>query len=124
MDARPVSHPTDQTLSSYGLGKLDDASQRAVDDHLEHCPACRNRVAELSADSFLGRIRDARVQGSAPDPAVSSTEGLSTLEGRAASPAPRRRTRSRRAWLNTPTMRFGANWAAVAWESSIWPRIR
>ncbi len=58
MDARPDQHPTDQTLSSYGLGKLDDASADAVNKHLEQCPDCRNRVAEMSADSFLERVRD------------------------------------------------------------------
>ncbi len=59
MDAHPISHPTDRTLGSYGLGKLDDGSAKAVNKHLEQCSDCRKRVAELSADSFLGRIREA-----------------------------------------------------------------
>ena len=59
MDAHTL-HPTDQTLSSYGLGKLDDRSAEAVNEHLEQCPDCRKRVAEMSADSFLGRLRDAQ----------------------------------------------------------------
>jgi formylglycine-generating enzyme required for sulfatase activity/serine/threonine protein kinase len=70
MNAHPVSHPTDQTLSSYGLGKLDDGSMDAVHRHLEHCPNCRRRVAGLSADSFLGRIRAAQ-------PTDKSTDGKS-----------------------------------------------
>ncbi len=49
MDAHPVSHPTDQTLSSYGLGKLDDGSAEAVHKHLEKCPACRNLYDILQA---------------------------------------------------------------------------
>ena len=69
MVAHPTSHPTDKTLSSYGLGKLDDASAEAVNQHLESCPDCRRRVAELSSDSFLGRIRDAKAQGR-PDSAA------------------------------------------------------
>ena len=60
MDAHADIHPTDQTLSSYGLGKLDDRSANAVNKHLEECSDCRKRVAELSADSFLGRIRELR----------------------------------------------------------------
>src|SRR5262249_7798701 len=28
--------------------------------HLEGCPDCRKRVAEMTADSFLGRVRDAQ----------------------------------------------------------------
>ena len=59
MNAVPPRHPTDQSLQSYGLGKLEDASVKAVEEHLEACADCRRRVAELSADSFLGRLRDA-----------------------------------------------------------------
>ena len=46
MDAHRALHPTDQTLSSYGLGKLDDGSGDAVNQHLEQCLDCRQRVAE------------------------------------------------------------------------------
>ncbi len=60
MEAAPSLHPTDQTLSSFGLGKLDDRSLEAVNQHLENCPECRKRVGEMAADSFLGRIRDAK----------------------------------------------------------------
>jgi anti-sigma factor RsiW len=60
MDAHPVTHPTEQTLKSYGLGKLDNPSADAVNEHLEQCPICRKRVAEMSAESFFGRIRDAQ----------------------------------------------------------------
>src|SRR4051812_35780096 len=53
-------HPSDQTLSSYGLGKLDDMLAGAVYTHLEQCPECRKRVAEMSSDSFLDRVRHAQ----------------------------------------------------------------
>ena len=59
MNASPPPHPTDQILYDYGLGKLDDPAASAVDVHLEACPACRQRVSELSGDSFVGRLRDA-----------------------------------------------------------------
>ncbi len=60
MDAHLRSHPTHQTLSSFGLGKLDDRSAQAINKHLEQCPDCRKRVAEMFADSFLERVRDAQ----------------------------------------------------------------
>jgi Protein kinase domain len=60
MNAPTSLHPTDQTLSSYGLGKLDDILAEAINKHLEQCPDCRKRVAEMSADSFLERVRDAQ----------------------------------------------------------------
>jgi formylglycine-generating enzyme required for sulfatase activity/tRNA A-37 threonylcarbamoyl transferase component Bud32 len=88
MDAHPVSHPTDQTLSSYGLGKLDNDSADAVHKHLEQCPVCRNRVAELSPDSFLGRLRDAQGRPDSPARSVASLAGLSMLAGGSPSPAP------------------------------------
>ncbi len=85
MDAVSTPHPTDQTLSSFGLGKLDDAAIEAVSQHLEECSECRTKVSSLSADSFLGRVRDA--QG-----AMHSTFGHSILNAaqnkKASKPAP------------------------------------
>jgi serine/threonine protein kinase len=90
MDAHPAPHPTDRTLHAYGLGKLDDASAESVNVHLEGCPDCRQRVAMLSSDSFLGCLRDAKDRRpESLHPAVSSTDGLSllgTASGEAAPP--------------------------------------
>src|SRR4051794_9988176 len=80
MGAIAAVHPTDQILQSYGLGKLDDASSVSVSKHLEGCDSCQRRVAELSSDDFLGRLRNAQIK---PDKsatswspsAASSTEG-------------------------------------------------
>ena len=88
MNAPRFIHPTDQTLSSYGLGKLDDGSAEAVNEHLEQCPDCRKRVAEMSADSFLERVRDAQARPDSLVPLMSSTAGLSLLAGGSASSGP------------------------------------
>src|SRR4051812_28168746 len=88
MDAPQVLHPTDQTLFSYGLGKLDDPSAESVNKHLESCPACRRRVAEMSSDSFLGRLRDAQGRPDSPAPVVSSLAGLSMLAATPTTPIP------------------------------------
>ena len=67
MDASPPLHPTDQTLFAYGLGKLEGPAASTVDSHLERCDVCRQRVSELSGDSFLGRLRDVGTpSGAAP----------------------------------------------------------
>ncbi len=75
-----VVHPSDQTLSAYGLGKLDDASAETVSKHLEDCDSCQHRVAELSSDEFLGRLQNAQVKSDKsaadwPRFGVSSTDG-------------------------------------------------
>jgi len=88
MDAQVAQHPTDQTLSSYGLGKLDDGLAESVNEHLESCPACRRRVAELTSDSFVGRLRNAWGRPDSPAAIVSSTAGLSMLAAEPGSPAP------------------------------------
>ena len=104
MDAHPALHPTDQTLSSYGLGKLDDASAEAVNEHLEQCADCRKRVAEMSADSFLERVRDAqkpsgkstsRPVASRRDAERQGDERLVTASGRHAAAGPGRPPRLR-----------------------------
>ena len=59
MNAPRSPHPSAQTLGSFGLGKLDDELSEAVGRHLEECDDCRNRVAELSADNFLKKVRRA-----------------------------------------------------------------
>jgi formylglycine-generating enzyme required for sulfatase activity/serine/threonine protein kinase len=79
MDAHPTRHPTDQTLHSYALGKLDVRLAEAVHRHLEECPDCRLRVAQMSADSFLGGIRDAQARPDSRAPVISSTADLSML---------------------------------------------
>ena len=59
-------HPTDQTLSAFGLGKLDEESAGSVNRHLEECDHCQHRVAGMSGDSFLGRLQ--KVHGSSAVP--------------------------------------------------------
>jgi serine/threonine protein kinase/WD40 repeat protein/formylglycine-generating enzyme required for sulfatase activity len=60
MQTQGAIHPADETLVSYGLGKLAETVAASVNRHLEECPPCRQRVAELSGDSFVGRLREAK----------------------------------------------------------------
>jgi serine/threonine protein kinase len=59
LDVPASLHPTDQTLHAFSLGKLDDRAADSVNRRVESCPDCERRVSEMSADSFLGRLRDA-----------------------------------------------------------------
>ncbi len=81
MGATDAVHPSDQVLRAYGLGKLDEVSSQLVNTHLEGCTACQNRVAAMSSDSFLGRLRDVQGQPGSTGPVMSSSlTGLSMLE--------------------------------------------
>src|SRR5262249_27525568 len=66
---------------------LDEGPAAAVNQHLEQCPACRKRVAELPADTFLGRIRDAQEPPSHPTFGPSQSGETRSDPGRNA-PAP------------------------------------
>ena len=59
MNSPMFSHPSDENLACYGLGKLEEAAADSISDHLESCASCRVRVAHLSSDNFLERIRAA-----------------------------------------------------------------
>jgi formylglycine-generating enzyme required for sulfatase activity/serine/threonine protein kinase len=87
MDTPSPLHPISKTLNAYGLGKLDDGSAEAVNKHLEQCPDCRKRVAEMSADSFLGRIRDAQM-GSGVSAFAQSQPGEVQTSKKSSAPPP------------------------------------
>jgi anti-sigma factor RsiW len=118
-----ADHPNDQILQSYGLGKLDDASSDSVSKHLENCDPCQRRVAELSSDEFLGRLRNAQVK---PGKSATSSVGRRPRHRRAQAPLAqlfhrRRPTHYHPNWSTTPTMRSSASWAAEEWAWSTSP---
>jgi serine/threonine protein kinase len=88
MGVTAAVHPTDQMLHAYGMGKLDDNSSKSVHKHLESCAECQRRVAEMSSDSFLGRLRDAQSQPKSSRPVMSSLTGISMIENGSSSKAP------------------------------------
>jgi serine/threonine protein kinase len=90
MDAPVSVHPSDQTVQAYGLGKLDDLLAEAVNKHLADCPACRSRVAVVTSDTFLGRLREAQAQArpAIPPPIGPSLVGLSKLDSAASGLSP------------------------------------
>lgn len=82
MEAATHSHPTDEALRDYGLGKLDGPAELNVEGHLEQCPECRQRLAAVSSDSFLGRLRasqKAAGRTSAGEPAIDATISLGAV---------------------------------------------
>lgn len=57
MDAHAALHPTDQTLGSHGLGKLDDRSADSVNKHLEHLAEGRLPSGKDKRDLSIHEIR-------------------------------------------------------------------
>ncbi len=64
MPVKPVTHPTAEELSAYGLGQLNESRTAAVARHLQSCPQCRQAVSRVSPDSFAGQVPAARPAGS------------------------------------------------------------
>jgi serine/threonine protein kinase len=92
MESSAAIHPADETLVSYGLGKLEETVAGTVSQHLEQCAPCRQRVAELSGDSFVGRLRQAQ-----PRPAEAPARPKTIVETE-----PHDRARARDAGKNAP----------------------
>jgi serine/threonine protein kinase/formylglycine-generating enzyme required for sulfatase activity len=57
MDALAELHPSEETLKSFALGKLDEESAQSIGKHLEACSDCRERIEEMPAPSLVGRLR-------------------------------------------------------------------
>ncbi len=81
MNSSRAAHPSDETLQSYGLGKLDDQSSESVSNHLESCPACQRRVAELSSDSFLDKLQSPQGRPNQPVGGPSQLGATTTEQG-------------------------------------------
>ncbi len=78
MEARAAVHPSVEVLRALGSGKLNDAAVATVVNHLETCNDCQARLASLSGDAFLARLRAAH--RSSDSPAVThSVSGPSTV---------------------------------------------
>jgi WD40 repeat protein len=61
-------HPSERALALFGQGRLPEAQARTVAAHLEVCPACRQAVAALPPDSFVGKLRGAKPGSSSLPP--------------------------------------------------------
>src|SRR5262249_22035413 len=55
----PMQHPPAQDLAAFSQGKLSQVEADAVARHLKTCSSCQ-AAAQKAADSFLGKVRDAR----------------------------------------------------------------
>ncbi len=86
MTVKPTTHPTPELLAAYGLGKLDDLGMATITQHLQSCPQCRQAVANVSPDSFIGRVRAASPAGYSGTQLPATVAPLPAASGKAALP--------------------------------------
>jgi hypothetical protein len=77
MTARPLSHPSPDTLRALADGQLDDVAAKAVLAHLAACPDCCRTMSTLGGADFLRRLC-----------AAETAAGVGTLGAGAAAAAP------------------------------------
>jgi formylglycine-generating enzyme required for sulfatase activity/serine/threonine protein kinase len=88
MEAVAKLHPSDEMLNSFGLGELDEASADSVSKHLDECPECRQRVAEMSDAGFVGPFRAGQDMGHSMPGQTQAGETTSDRTAGAAAPPP------------------------------------
>lgn len=72
-----VSHPDDAQLSAWVDGLLPEAESVLLEEHLEVCASCGDRLNSMTADDpFLVRLREAAGLGEAPPETTESDANL------------------------------------------------
>jgi serine/threonine protein kinase len=77
-----VTHPTLHELIAFGLGKLPESAVAAVAAHLESYSACRQAVASVAPDSFLGKVRAAGPVASSLPPSLAKPGNAPSSDSR------------------------------------------
>jgi anti-sigma factor RsiW len=89
MNAVNARCPSAEVLSAFCLGKLSDAEREAVARHLDDgCPTCRQQVAAVAPDSFVGLVRCARQPATAASGTPPPASSLADRPPAPPSPAP------------------------------------
>jgi hypothetical protein len=88
MGAAATVHPTDQTLHSYAVGKLDDAVAESVQKHLSSCPDCLRRIAEMTSVKFAQGQREDQSPPAKSVPVALSLADLSLIDAGANAAGP------------------------------------
>src|SRR5262245_11335593 len=60
----PACHPDTDRLQAYALGRLPELEALEVEDHLEHCAACRDVVVSAPDDAFVAGVQRSQQTGS------------------------------------------------------------
>lgn len=72
----PQRHPDQDTLTEFGLGRLDPPEASWIEEHLSECKECCDTLLNLKDDTFAGMVRT-----------LSKDEGLSVNEVASEPPA-------------------------------------
>ncbi len=80
MNAVTVAHPANEILAAFGQGKLDETAMVSVATHLESCSLCRNKVASSPADTFQGKVKQAKEADAPTQTIVGFEETLNSIK--------------------------------------------
>ena len=110
MGAADAVHPTDQTLHSYGLGKLDDRYRGRRTSIWSRAGVVSVRVAEIVVGQLPWTAReDARAQTGQIGQGVGPSVGIAHRRASPPPPCRRAETDAARAWPSIPTTRSSAS---------------
>ncbi len=76
MNATHATHPTNEDLAAFSLGRLEDAASAAVEAHLATCETCRQVAVSAPADSFVAKVQ-ASERLTSDEPSKARTQTLS-----------------------------------------------
>ena len=57
MSVKQQTHPARDTLTAYGLGKLQPAEAVVVETHIAECEMCCETLLDLGSDTFVDLVR-------------------------------------------------------------------
>ncbi len=66
-------HPLGEELEAFALGRLDDQSFAAVEEHVATCSDCEAVVSRISGDTFTALLRSAQSLSDTPKPIAEAT---------------------------------------------------
>ena len=60
-----ATHPTDDAIEAFALGKLDPPGDRLLEEHLALCDDCQDRAEAVAPDTLVQLLASARTKADA-----------------------------------------------------------
>ena len=83
MNEAPVSHPNEEQLAAFGLGRLSATDREAIESHVAGCGVCCERLESVQGDSLVELVQSSTSSATR----VSGTETVGNEAGETIIPA-------------------------------------